>query len=89
MNIYNSLAPVTEEDLIAFENSIGYQLPSPYRNFLKKHNGGFINSGNFRYDEDGTKELGGVHDFFGIGNKSDYLSFQAQILGKYILCSMK
>ncbi len=79
LKIYASLKNVTEDELTAFENSLGHRLPEDYRQFLLKHNGGFSNVSAFRYKEADYWQDGGVHRFLGISENHDRHSLQKHI----------
>lgn len=44
--IENKLPPASEVEISAFEKSLGQQLPSDYRDFVVRCNGGFAGGGN-------------------------------------------
>src|SRR4051812_8320234 len=66
LKIYDSLKNLTEDELAAFEASLGHRLPEDYRQFLLRNNGGFSNLDTFVYQDSDGLEEGGVHRFFGI-----------------------
>lgn len=53
--------PANENDILKFEERIGYKLPDAYREFLLIANGGIIFES--EYEEDGYRILG-IHEIF-------------------------
>ncbi|WP_369012135.1 SMI1/KNR4 family protein [Erwinia pyrifoliae] len=39
--IHDSKGVLSEQELVSLENQLGVNLPKDYREFLKKHNGGY------------------------------------------------
>lgn len=68
--IHDSKGVVSEQDLINLENQLGIKLPNGYREFLKKHNGGYPQPDGFDFadGDDGSS----VDKFLDIsGSKSE------------------
>jgi hypothetical protein len=60
---------------VAFENLIGAAFPTPYREFLKQHNGGFVREPNsFRYMDRDLVSWSGVRRFHSIADNDDRYS---------------
>jgi len=67
-----SYGQAQESDLEAFEQKLGFPLPTDYRTFLENHNGGRVNSQTFFVEDLGESVL--LRAFFGIKNPVETLN---------------
>ncbi|MBN2572387.1 MAG: SMI1/KNR4 family protein [Ignavibacteriales bacterium] len=73
MNIKDAHDFLDIKELEAFEKRINIQLPSEYREFILKHNGGKPVSNSFNFiDFDGKESNSLVHYFFSIHNEKSF-----------------
>jgi hypothetical protein len=73
-NLYGTLS---EEKLQAFEERLGVRLPSDYREFLERYNGGIPIPGGFwiREGQDGSE----VHQFYGLHDGPKWASLDCYV----------
>jgi len=57
---------LAERDIVALENSLGVRLPSSYRSFLLKYNGGRPTPEYFPIQNYAPSDFGGIQLFFGL-----------------------
>ncbi len=70
MKILDSQPPFDNSDLLAFEQEIGATLPTDYRNFLKRYNGGKPSLSVFKWGEQAYSDSS-VRHFFSLSNATD------------------
>lgn len=61
--------PITEEQLVSFERDLGIKLPSDYRTFLMRTNGGKPNLEAFPIKNDQRDTHGLIHRFLSLGHE--------------------
>jgi len=64
---HNPYGATTENDVAAFEKSIGYRLPESYRQYLLNSNGGKFENYFFHAISFGRSEIHPVHEYFRLG----------------------
>lgn len=62
-----------ENELIAFSNKIGYELPNDYIEFLRYHNGGYVKNSICSYYKNGKQKFI-LTSMFGLGSDDDLIS---------------
>ncbi len=69
---------LTEQDLASFEQRVSRRIPTPYRQFLLRQNGGYPDPSDFVIKgRDGTPDLmGTVEQFLGIGLEDEYAEIE-------------
>lgn len=69
---------LSEEDVAAFELRVGRSIPSPYRAFLLRHNGGYPDPSDFLVKGSGRGPdlMGTVEQFLGIGVEDEYAEIE-------------
>ncbi len=68
VEIEDSYEPISESKLTGFESELGIKLPSDYRNFLLKHNGGRPHPNVFDVLVEGSILRTGVNRFLGFSD---------------------
>lgn len=68
---HNPYGATTENDVAAFEKSIGYRLPESYRQYLLNSNGGKFENYFFHAISFGRSEIHPVHEYFRLGAGSE------------------
>ncbi|MEC8295117.1 MAG: SMI1/KNR4 family protein [Pseudomonadota bacterium] len=64
---HNPYGATTENDVAAFEKSIGYRLPETYRQYLLNSNGGEFENDFFHAISFGQSEIHRVHEYSRLG----------------------
>jgi cell wall assembly regulator SMI1 len=73
VQIWESLAPLSEEKLCEVENRMGFRLPTAYRSFLLKYNGGKPKPAGFRFDKETDRYNDSeINFFYGIQENAEY-----------------
>lgn len=73
LSLQNSQEPVLEEEIVDLERMISTQLPFDFKEFLKAHNGGYVQRYiSFPIDDDQQDDKGLLQEFYYLKPKRSY-----------------